>query len=333
MAKDYFIIEHEGHIGPGNEERDLRHYRDHHRFTESLEGVFRIMTADSVLAKGMHQAYMNPAKADQDPPPEPETSIAKMDAAGIDVCCLVPHREAYHMNVDPRGPSMSWMLDACAKYPDRLIPAPVFEPSTRGVETAIWELEYCAKEHGVKYGKIYPPGECWEMNDKRLWPFYAKAQELGVMLAFHMGHGYIYGANTQFGRPSFLEEVCREFFDLKILAFHFGWPWQDELNAYASCYPGLHIGMSFLNATVLTRPRFFAKLLGDAIMYAGVDKVLWSNDGIAVKPVVDGFRNFQFSEDLQQGYGYKPLTEDDKAKIFGLNMARLLDIEPKKMTE
>jgi len=32
----------------------------------------------------------------------------------------------------------------------------------------------------------------------------------------------------------------------------------------------------------------------------------------------------------QQGYGFKPLTEEDKAKIFGLNMARLLGIEPIK---
>ena len=125
-----------------------------------------------------------------------------------------------------------------------------------------------AKEHGVKYGKIYPPGELWDLNDRRYWPFYAKAEELGVMLGMHMGHGYIYGANTHAARPGHLEDICREFYDLKILAFHFGWPWHHELNAYAACYPGLHIGMSFLNATVLFRPRFFAKLLGEAVMFA-----------------------------------------------------------------
>jgi len=65
-------------------------------------------------------------------------------------------------------------------------------------------------------------------------------------------------------------------------------------------------------------------------MYAGADKVIWSNDSIAHPPIVEGFRQFQFSEDLQQGYGFKPLTEEDRAKIFGLNMARLLGIEPVK---
>jgi len=331
MAEDFFIIEHEAHIGPGNEAAELRHYRDYQRFVNSIEGVVRMMTADGEKARAAQQ--MRAKMADAPKGPEPETSIARMDEAGIDMACLVPHRQAVYMNVDPRGPSMSWMLDACAKYPDRLIPAPVFEPSTRGIENAIWELEYCVNEHGCKYGKLYPPGELWDINDRRYWPFYAKCEELGFMLGMHMGHGYIYGANTHACRPGHLEDICREFYDLKILAFHFGWPWHHELNALAACYPGLHIGMSFLNATVLSRPRFFAKLLGEAIMYAGVDKVLWSNDGIAPKPFVDGFRNFQFSEDLQQGYGFKPITEEHRAKIFGLNMACLLGIEPIKRTK
>jgi len=333
MAKDYFIIEHEGHIEPVNMAKEFRHYRDWDRFENSVEGVMRIMTADGKMARDLKSKYFGPDAAEKEWPAEPEHSIKMMDEAGIDVVCLVPHRQALHMNVDPRGPSMSWMLDTCAKYPDRLIPAPVFEPSTRGVDNAIWEMEFCAKEHGVRYGKIYPPGEKWLLNDKRYWPFYAKAEELGVTLGMHMGHGYIYGANTHACRPGALEDVCRDFYDLNILAFHFGWPWHHELNALAACYPGLHIGMSFLNATVFTRPRFFGKLLGEAIMYAGVDKVLWSNDSIAQPIVVEGFRSYQFPEDLQQQYGFKPISDEDRAKIFGLNMARLLGIDPVKRTE
>ena len=46
-----------------------------------------------------------------------------------------------------------------------------------------------------------------------------------------------------------------------------------------------------------------------------------------------GCRNYQFSQFLQEGYGYKALTTEDKAKMFGLNMANLLGIEPKKITK
>jgi predicted TIM-barrel fold metal-dependent hydrolase len=234
MAEDYFIIEHEGHISPHDDGEELKNYRDYQRFQNSLEGVMRIITADAAMAKEFMQTMsQRPAV----PPPEPEASIARMDAAGIDVTCLVPHRHAVHMNVDPRGPSMSWMIDACEKYPDRLMMGPVFEPSTRGMESTLWEMEYLVKEKGCKYCKLYPPGELWDINDRRFWPFYAKAQELGLVMGMHMGHGYIYGANTHACRPGHLEDICREFYDLRILAFHFGWPWHHELNAYARLNP------------------------------------------------------------------------------------------------
>jgi predicted TIM-barrel fold metal-dependent hydrolase len=168
------------------------------------------------------------------------------------------------------------------------------------------------------------------MNDERYWPIYSLAQEMGLTIAFHTGHGYIYGANTNAGNPRHLEDVCRNFYDLKILAFHMGWPWSDDLNCIAGCYPNLHIGLSYINGMITSRPRFFAKLLGEAIMFAGIDKIIWSNDGIAQKTSVDNFRNFQFSEGLQADYGYKALTTEDKAKMFGLNFAKLIGIEPKK---
>ncbi len=262
--------------------------------------------------------------------PLPEASIALMDAAGVDIVCVVPHRHAIHMNVEPRGTSLGWVIDACDKYPDRLIPGPVFDPSVRGVENAIWEMEYFAKEKGCKYFKIYPPGEKWDTDDERYWPFYAKAQELGLVMGVHTGHGYIYGANTHAAMPRHLENVCREFYDLRVLAFHFGWPWHHELNVLAGAYPGLYVGMSFLDSTVITRPRFFAKLIGEATLLASVDKVIWSHEGLAHAEAIKGFADFQMPEDMQKGYGYPALTDDDKAKIFGLTMAKLLGIEPRK---
>jgi len=46
--------------------------------------------------------------------------------------------------------------------------------------------------------------------------------------------------------------------------------------------------------------------------------------------VVDYIRNLEMPEELQEKWGYKPITEETKAKILGLNLARLAKIEPTK---
>ena len=334
MAKDYFIIEHEGHIVPDEEMKDWLSPTpdpEYKRFMASTGYIHRITRMDqAAMAKMM--AAMAPGATRK---PQPDATIDIMDAAGLDVAMVVPHWHTLHMNVPHKGTSNDWVLEACAKYPDRLMPGPVFRPSIVGIKETMREMEKLVTKHGVKYCKIYPPGEKWGMSDERYWPIYSLAQEMGLVIAFHTGHGYVYGANTPAGNPRHLEEVCRNFYDLKILAFHMGWPWQDDLNCIAGCYPNLYIGMSFINQMVVNRPRFFAKLLGEAIMFAGVDKLIYSNDGLgpSLGMCINDFRNFQFSEGLQADYGYKPLTTEDKAKIFGLNFAKLIGIEPRKRVD
>ena len=75
-------------------------------------------------------------------------------------------------------------------------------------------------------------------------------------------------------------------------------------------------------------------IIGEAIQFAGADRVLWGTDYCNIEDqlslAVEGWRSFQIPEDMQKGYGYAPLTEEDKAKIFGLNLATLLDVPPRR---
>jgi hypothetical protein len=41
-------------------------------------------------------------------------------------------------------------------------------------------------------------------------------------------------------------------------------------------------------------------------------------------------KEFQFSEEIQRDYGYRPLSDEDKAKWAGLNLARILKITTPK---
>lgn len=329
MAKDYFIIEHEGHIQPVP---DFRLHKDDPEFARFMHSA-RYMSG---LVRQDHEARAKMIAEMQSGvlKPEPETSIAVMDKAGVDVTMLVPHWHAYYMNMEHKGTPNDWVFEACAKFPDRLMPGPVYRPSVVGIKETMKEMEDHVTKKGVKYCKIYPPGEALNIGDERLFPIYSLAQELGLVVAFHTGHSFIYGAEADNGHPRHLEKICRNFYDLKILAFHFAWPWPAELNCIAGAYPNLHIGMSFFNQTVKNRPRFFEKLLGDAIVFAGIDKVHYSNDSLHnIGMHIEDFRDFQFSQRIQEDYGYKPLTTEDKAKIFGLNFAKLIGIEPRKRVD
>lgn len=44
---------------------------------------------------------------------------------------------------------------------------------------------------------------------------------------------------------------------------------------------------------------------------------------------IDAFKRFQMPDDMCEKFGYKKLTKVDKAKIFGLNAARLYKVNVK----
>jgi hypothetical protein len=46
--------------------------------------------------------------------------------------------------------------------------------------------------------------------------------------------------------------------------------------------------------------------------------------------VIDAFKRFQISDELCEKFGYRKITKEDKARIFGLNAAQVYGIDVKK---
>jgi predicted TIM-barrel fold metal-dependent hydrolase len=73
-------------------------------------------------------------------------------------------------------------------------------------------------------------------------------------------------------------------------------------------------------------------LLAEAISWGTTDKIIWGTDWsgsmLRHKTEVEFLKTIQISEDLQQDYGYKPLTDEDRNKWAGLNLARIMNIDP-----
>ena len=154
------------------------------------------------------------------------------------------------------------------------------------------------------------------------------------MLYIHTGFCWVPPGKSKFALPILLDDVAREFPDLKIVAFHMGYPYCDDLNMVAMGHPNVYLCLSVLIPWAVSAPRKFAKILGEALRFVGPDRIIWGTDyaGFAVQiaAAVQGFRDFQIPEDMRQGYGYPEITMEDKKKIFGENLARLLGIEPKR---
>jgi len=73
-------------------------------------------------------------------------------------------------------------------------------------------------------------------------------------------------------------------------------------------------------------------VLGKLLRYIGENKILWGTDCIfygSPQDQIQAFRAFQISHQFQEKYVYPALTPKVKAKILGLNGARVYGIKPK----
>src|SRR5262249_54810035 len=111
-------------------------------------------------------------------------------------------------------------------------------------------------------------------------------------------------------------------------------PWTTELCQMRKKEPALkniymELGSTF-GQLVTYNPTACAHLLGQAIDAFGADHVLWGTDSIwygTPQWQIEAFRRFQIPDELIEKYNYHALTRDIKAKIFGLNAARVFGID------
>jgi predicted TIM-barrel fold metal-dependent hydrolase len=80
----------------------------------------------------------------------------------------------------------------------------------------------------------------------------------------------------------------------------------------------------------LMQPRPMLEVLGKALYEIGPDRLLYGSEAFLwprVQNFIDAFDELEMPEDLQQGWGYPPVTREIKEQIFGLNAARILGID------
>lgn len=326
---DYFKIDPEPHLL--GDMAPINHFPGVQMWWKAIEGCKRALLSEmppGVLKDLCFEEWEIQKIAD------PESLLRAMDKYGVDIACLLPESM-----MDTTGYTSRWctngeMARIVETHPDRFMYQPNLSPiKHKGLKNTIWELEYWVKEKGAKIFKFYPPEDTY-INDKDLWPFYKKAEELDIVLDIHTGFCWVPPGKSKYALPILLGDVARDFPGLKINAFHMGYPHCDDLNMIAMGHPNVYVCLSLLVPWACNAPRKFAKILGEAMRWVGPDKIIWGTDyagfGLQVGSAVLGMREFQIPEDLRKDYGYPEITKEDRRKIFGENLAGLMGIDTSK---
>lgn len=225
---------------------------------------------------------------------KPADLVAEMDANGIT-------RSLLSIQSDGDRP---WVADACAEYPDRFVPGLGVDP--RNGMSEIRRIDSYVAEVGVRLLRLGP----WRIQkpptDRVYWPVYVKAIELGLPVEINVGiPGPKVPGWTQ--DPIYVDEVCYEFPELKVVMTHVGYPWVGtvvrNLIRWDNCYLVMN---SFA-------PKFWPQEIVDYMRSRGRQKVMYGTE----YPLMTWDRslreiaNHNFDQSLLQAFLY-----DNAASLF-----------------
>ncbi|MCZ6895412.1 MAG: amidohydrolase family protein, partial [Gammaproteobacteria bacterium] len=222
------------------------------------------------------------------------------------------------------------------------------------------DMDELAERWGVAAWKCYtqwgPDGVGFHMTDPDTGiPFVEKARRLGIKtICIHKG--------IPFGRRSYQHSVCTDigaiaarYPDVNFLVYHAGYvPGQKE----GPYRPGRGEGVDELIRSVLDNglgrgsnvyaelgttwrmlmrdPQEAAHCVGKLVKHLGADNVLYGSDCVwygSPQDQIQAFRSFQITAEFQERFGYPAMTPVLRAKILGLNGARVYGIQVDEILE
>jgi predicted TIM-barrel fold metal-dependent hydrolase len=230
---------------------------------------------------------------------------------------------------------------------------PNYGPLGRNLEL----MEENAQRYPIAAWKVFThwpdafgdPGNYWQLDDAVGRAFVAKARALGIpVVCAHKG----FGAGSRWASPEDVPRAAKLFPDVKFIVYHSGF---ERVGPPEGPYTraSAHLGVNRLIAameragmgpnenvyaelgstwwTIMRDPVQAAHVLGKLLRYVGEDNVLWGTDCIfygSPQDQIQAFRAFRIGGEFQERYGYPALTPLRKAKILGLNAARVYGVEP-----
>jgi len=195
----------------------------------------------------------------------------------------------------------------------------------------------------------------WRLDDDKLaYPALEFSRKKGIKnICVHKGLPF--PGDVKWWSPMDVTRAAQDFPDLNFLIYHSGFksledalpaaqnqfktityiPWVSDICNWKKKNPQvgniyMEMGSTFA-MMVSSSPPLAAYVMGMIIDAFGADHVLWGTDSIwwgSPQWQIEAFRRLEMPEGFTKRFGWKPLTNDLKRQIFGLNAARVYGIDP-----
>ena len=204
----------------------------------------------------------------------------------------------------------------CRQYPDRLGGFCFVNPLD-GMK-AVREVERGIKELGLKGVYITAFRTHLPANDKHNYPIYAKCVELGVPVFIYCSMNLSGAVPYDIGHPRYIDEVARDFPELKILASVSGWPWTMEFIGLALRHKNVYLNMETHNPALITvqgsgyEPYlYWLPRVQDKFFFSSD----WNSQGKSLEYLIKAVEEWPFSDEIKEKVLYR-----NAAEFFGIEL-------------
>ncbi|HLQ00438.1 MAG TPA: amidohydrolase family protein [Candidatus Limnocylindria bacterium] len=231
-------------------------------------------------------------------------------------------------------------------------------------EKTIAQMERELSEYKINSWKWYchaDPGRSghgFQLDDDDAAWFYQESRKRGLKIfSVHKGYSYQSRLLGHLANPKDVEKAALNNPDLTFIIYHSAiqhapsepewagsvdpttgdFAWHNVLMDIKKRNPKMNnvypeVG-SFFNVLAIADPNLCMHGMGKNIKIYGADHVIWGTDCLwwgSPQWAIEAFKRFQISDELCEKFGYSKITKEDKAKIFGLNAARIYGVDVKE---
>lgn len=216
--------------------------------------------------------------------------IRAMDAAGVETILATDLLAWSYRRQERFAADMTSAIgELTEKYPGRVYGLGDYDPFD--IKRSLRKLEEDVTRRSYKGVYVHIYGYDIGLDHRKMYPLYAKCDELGIPVAMQVGH-VLEAMPSEHGRPIQLDRIACDFPGLTIVGTHTGWPWVDEMIAVATKWPNV-----FLNISAWLPKYFSPALLQFMRSKTGSEKVLFGSNGLSWERYLEEMDRLEIAEE------------------------------------